>query len=140
MNRKYQILQRTLCVILAVLSLATLCGCQPAPPTPLSGAKQMEISAAWEEKTGHDLSWGRCVYYGTYRNCVVWFQSGQAQAVTRKTIAGREFIHEVGFGIHVYRNGEFMYLEDAYENGYISKSQVKKIWKYHKSLNEKWYD
>lgn len=132
--------KKIFCVVLVALVMFSLMGCQSVDPGPLSGAMEMEISKAWEEKTGRGLSWGGCIYYGTYRNCVVWFRSGQAQAVTRKTIAGQEFIHEVGFGIHVYRNGEFMYLEDAYEKGYISRSQVKKIWKYHKSLNEKWYD
>ena len=140
MNRKFQVLQRVLCVILVFLSLAALCGCRQGTSIPLSGAKEMEISKAWEEKTGRGLSWGGCVYYGTYRNCVVWFQSGQTQAVETKNIAGYKFTYQVGFALHVYRNGEFMYLEDAYEKGYISRSQVKKIWKYHKSLNEQWYD
>ena len=139
MSAKLRSFSQFLCVVLVLLIALPLLGCQSSDPGSLSGAKEMEISAAWEEKTGHGISWGGCIYYGTYRNCVVWFESGQAQAVTRKNIAGHEFVYQVSFALHVYRNGEFMYLEDAYENGFISRSQVKKIWKYHKSLNPEWY-
>jgi len=31
-------------------------------------------------------------------------------------------------------------LEQAYEDGYITKAQIKDMLEYHKSLNEKWYD
>ena len=50
MNRKFQLLQRVLCVILVFLFLAVLCGCRQGTSIPLSGAKEMEIIKAWEEK------------------------------------------------------------------------------------------
>ena len=140
MNRKIQLLQWILCVILIFLSLAALCGCRQGTSIPLSGAKEMEIIKAWEEKTGRGLSLGGWTYYGTYGDCVVFFQSAHGQAVTREVIAGQEFVYGVGFTIHVYRKGEFMDLEQAYKKWYISKSQVKEIWEYHKSLNQRYYD
>jgi len=140
MTRKSQFLRRILCVILVFLSLAALSGCRQGTSIPLSGAKEMEIIKAWEEKTGRGLSLGGWTYYGTYVNCVVFFQAGQAQAVTEEVIAGQEFIFDRGFALWVYRNGEFMYLEQAYEDGYITKAQIKDMLEYHKSLNEKWYD
>lgn len=140
MKRKFQFLRQILCVILVFLSLAALCGCRQGTAIPLSGAKEMEILKAWEEKTGRGLSLGGWVYYGTYGDCVVFFQATQAQAKTEKNIAGQEFIYGSTFILHVYRNGEFMDLEQAYEKWYITRSQVKEIAKYHKSLNEMYYD
>ena len=140
MKRKFQFLRRILCVILVFLFLAVLCGCRQGTSIPLSGAKEMEIIKAWEEKTGRGLSLGGWIYYGTYGDCVVFFQATHAQAETEKYTAGQEFIYGSSFVLHVYRNGEFMDLEQAYKKWYIPRSQVKEIWRHHKSLNEMWYD
>jgi hypothetical protein len=164
MNRKIQLLQRILCAILVFLFLAVLCGCQPSvsgtsmPFTeateqetsdvldekcgtsiPLTEEKKQEINDAWKVKTGHDMPTS-ILYYGTYGDCVVFFQAGQAQYVKEEVIAGQEFIFDSGFALWVYRNGEFMYLEQAYKDDYITKTQIKDILEYHKSLNKQWYD
>ena len=130
------------CIILALLSLAVLCGCQPevsGTSIPLTEEKKQEINDAWKAKTGHDMPTS-ILYYGTYGDCVVFFQAGQTQAVKEEVIAGQEFIFDRGFALWVYRSGEFMYLEQAYEDDYITKTQIKDILEHHKSLNEKWYD
>lgn len=142
MNRKIQLLQRILCAILVFLFLAVLCGCQPSvsgTSIPLTEEKKQEINDAWKVKTGHDMTTSY-LYYGTYGDCVVFFQKGQGQYVKEEVIAGQEFIFDRGFALWVYRNGEFMYLEQAYKDDYITKTQIKDILEYHKSLNEQWYD
>lgn len=134
------------CVVLVALVMFSLMGCQPevsGMSIPLTEEKKQEINDAWKAKYGHGLSWGGsggCIYYGTYGDCIVFFEQGQLTTMTTINIAGQEFIYGWSFLLRVYRNGEFMELEQAYEDGYITKSQIKELAKYHKSLNEKWYD
>ena len=142
MNRKFQLLQRVLCVVLVALVMFSLMGCQPevsGTSIPLTEEKKQEINEAWKAKYGHDMPTS-ILYYGTYGDCVVFFQATMAQAKTEKYIAGQEFIYGSTFVLRVYRKGEFMDLEQANKKWYISKSQVKEIWEYHKSLNQRYYD
>jgi len=145
MNRKLQFLRRILCVILVFLSLAVLCGCRPeinGTSIPLTEEKKQEINEAWETQNDTQLNWGTPggpVYYATYGDCVVFLTKGQFAAVGRLEIAGQKFIYPSAFLLWVYRDGGFMYLEDAYKDGYITKSQIKEMAAYHKSQYESLY-
>ena len=158
--KKKHFSQQFLCVVLAILAVLSLMGCHPSTiqpsetdsdqvpfvsgiSVPFTEEKKEEINEAWKAKTGHLLSWeglGGCVYYATYGDIVVFFVMGQAPSMTTKTIAGHDFIYGSSFSIWVYHDGDFTYLEDAYEDGYITKSQIKELAEYHKSLNELHYD
>lgn len=138
--------KRIICVILVFFSLAALCGCQPnvsGTSIPFTEEKKQEINEAWKALHGHGLTWeglAGCVYYGTYGDSIIFLQMGQLTSITTKEIAGQEFIYGSSFSLWVYRDDSFMYLEDAYKDGYITKSQIKELAKYHKSLYEMYYD
>lgn len=145
MNRKFQFLRQVLCVILVFLSLTALCGCQPevnGTSIPLSEEKKQEINEAWEAEYGYELIWDNpyvSEYYATYGDCVVFVTYGSQTGVSTQEIAGQKFIYPSAFLLWVYRDGSFMYLEDAYKDGYITKSQIKEMAKYHKSQYESLY-
>ena len=98
---------------------------------------QAEFEAAWLAEFGWEFEWGkRERYYGTYGDCIVIFMPGFLQANWTETIAGEEFTHSVIFGLKVFYNGEFLTLEQAYEQGLISKEQVSLIAEYHRNVQK----
>jgi hypothetical protein len=49
--------------------------------------------------------------------------------ITEVTIAGYEFVFGSTQPLHIYKNSEFLAIEDAYEEGWLSKDDVGKIWR-----------
>ncbi len=78
------------------------------------------------------------VYFGTYNNCVVMILdspfSVYFQAQTFNEIGGYVFAYPVMRSTAVYRNGEFVTLEQAYEKGWLSDENMKDIYYYHCKL------
>ena len=75
-------------------------------------------------------------YYGTYGDCVVWFAGGISCAFMTKEIAGYKFIYPSSFTIDVYRNGQILPLEEAYQKRWLSKNQIKLLAEYHAAATE----
>ncbi len=78
------------------------------------------------------------VYFGTYNNCAVMILdspfSVYFQAQTFNEIGGYVFAYPVMRSTAVYRNGEFVTLEQAYEKGWLSDENMKDIYYYHCKL------
>ena len=94
---------------------------------------EQTIKKAMEEE-GKVFAFER--YYGTYGDCVVWFAGGISCAFMTKEIAGYKFIYPSGFTIDVYRNGQILSLEEAYQKRWLSKNQIKLLAEYHAAATE----
>ena len=74
-------------------------------------------------------------YFGTYQECVVMIMGnpfgGYFTTVTVNEIGGYKFSYPVRKATAVYRNGEFVTLEQAYERGWLSYSNLRDIYHYH---------
>ena len=144
--KKMHFFQRLLCLILAALIMLPLMGCQTdvsGTSIPLTEEKKEEISNAWEKKYGYALDWGTSYgpeYYATYGDCVVFLTKGVQMGVTTIEVANQKFIYRHAFSLEVYRAGDFMYIEQAYEDGYLTRSQIKELAKHHQALNQKYYN
>ena len=84
-----------------------------------------------------DLTSADC-YYGTHGDCIVIFetfetifQEGGNVPVPALNI---RFISPDYARIFVYRNGEFIYIWQAYENGWLTKEQIMSIAEHHTTI------
>lgn len=114
----------------------------PGYEVPFSADKQQEISDAWIDKYGkwYILNWDVYTrYYGTYGDSVVFFNNGDiaASVLSEIRVAESVFKHGSGFSLNVYRDGEIYNLEDAYENGILTKEQIAEIAEYHRICEER---
>ena len=111
----------------------------PALP-PKSVEKELQKAAL--QKWGHEFSWmqldsegnlsdGGVRYYGTYGDCVAVFQSTMLCWVETKQVADSEFTHSSSFVIWIYHDGEFCTIEEAWEQGLLTKKQVALMAEYH---------
>ena len=73
-------------------------------------------------------------YFGTYNGCVVLMIFGFHAAtpvVTTEDIAGFLFKTSYPKAIHVWQNGTFHFLKDAYETGLLTKADIQSIYNYY---------
>ena len=70
-------------------------------------------------------------YYGTYDGAIALFiddgNVGYMGVVLHQTIAGYEFMFGSNWTMSIYKNGDFMELSSAYENGWITKQDLRDI-------------
>lgn len=98
-----------------------------------------EIETTWQQTHGVVYEWSdgendgyyTVRYYGTYQGAVVRMYEGAAQGTTGFNVAGEFFMWFHGFGIHVYKDGEFYSLQEAYENGLLTEKHIKSIAEQH---------
>ncbi len=135
-KRHYILLLLLLCVVF------TACG-KGRTDLP-SAALKAEMQAAWLQQTGRELPWdGATGCYGIYDGAVVYLSEGQADMIDEKMVAGYKFAWPSTFTIRVYKAGEFLTLEEAYEAGILTEKQVGEIAKYHDeylSVRTNWGD
>lgn len=78
------------------------------------------------------------VYFGIYNNCAVMILDSPFtvyfQTITFNEIAGYVFAYPQMRSTAVYRNGEFVTLEQAYEKGWLNDENMKDIYYYHCKL------
>ena len=132
--------------LIILISVAVLVFVSCSFPWDLSREKKREIRDAWLEKTGEDIAWYHknfnvptgMRYYGTYSGYTVFFKSGSTtdRDNTDLTVAGQEFKYGSPFTIWAYKDGEFYDLEYAYNNGLLSRGQIRAIAKYHEKFQE----
>ena len=146
--RKLILLSLALVVLFPVLS-----GCQSSTPpsqessyAPLSDEKITEIKKAWEANPLDNCSKDRHYlwdlrseeyYYGTHGDCIVIFDMAKdydlcASGTLR--IADVRLNSQYRALVVVYRNGEFMHIIDAYNNGWLTIEQIHSIAEYHGSI------
>lgn len=136
MKRKIELI---LIFVLAAAIVAVSClgpGSEPVTYVPQKMPDELaaEIEKAWylKEYEHIDLDDSFYRYYGTYGDCVVYFESGPQGESETKWIAWRKFTYRYSFEIRVYCNGEFSTLEEAYADGLLSRKQVSLIADCHK--------
>ena len=95
-----------------------------------------EMLSNWpaEQFDGHLWGHESIVYYGTHKDCVVFsYRKFTYPYVNhRLQVAGHEFAYSHYFEIIVYRGGEYIQLEEAYQRGWLSERQIASIAQYHK--------
>ena len=129
-----------------VLLLGCFAGCQEAPAAQrsienedgtLSDWMKEETEAAYQKQFGVRLGWPEdpadddVRYYGTENGYVFIFVRGVFQNVGRVEIAGRTFTYDKHFHLYAYRDGKFIALKDAFEQGLVSESAVDNARKIH---------
>ena len=104
------------------------------PETP-SKKIEKQLQKAALNTWGHEFHWtqldsegnlseGGSRYYGTYGDCVAVFQHTMLSWVETKHVADSEFTHSSSFVIWIYHDGEFCTIEEAWEQGLLTKEQV----------------
>jgi hypothetical protein len=92
-----------------------------------------EMQAAWLDEYKVKIPWdGKTGYYGTYQgDVVVWFEQGVLAVASERKVAGEMFWWPSSFVIQVYHDGEFLLLEKAYEEGWLTQKDIRTIAKRH---------
>lgn len=137
--KKYWYISIAVLVVLLVVS-ALLIDSFPIPSSSSYGPIPMELRMAliadWpaEQFGGHLWGHESTEYYGTHKDCVAFFyQQDYSYPYQHHSIevAGSYFSYENDAQIYVYRDGEFLKLDEAYEQGWLNKRQIRSIAQYH---------
>lgn len=96
---------------------------------PLSEAKIREISEAWYDPPRRDypLRWLDESYFGTYNGYVIFPVEANNFGGTRLTVAGILFKSGITCNIYAYKDGHFMDIRAAYNQGFLRERDVEKI-------------
>lgn len=116
------------------------------PETPPKKIEKQLQKAALNTR-GHEFHWtkldedgnlstGGSRYYGIYGDCVAVFQPTMLCWVETKQVADSEFTHSSSFVIWIYHDGEFCTIEEAWEQGLLTKKQVALMAEYHEKAVE----
>lgn len=97
----------------------------------LSAETKEAMEATWKRQKGYKLSWDGSGYYGTYDGTVVFFISGDLMAEMNKEVAGETFYWPYAGEIYAYKEDWFYKLEAAYEKGFLTKKNIKRIAELH---------
>ena len=119
-------------LIIAIFSeLWSFCGRRVKP---LPDKLWTEIQAAWQDEHKVKIPWdGERGYYGIYQeDVVVWIERGVTQATVKRKVAGEVFWWSSGFVIRAYHDGEFLCLEEAYEEGWLTQKDIVTLAKIHR--------
>jgi len=118
---------------------------KPVDPPPMPESLRTEIEQYFRRKNYHQFVPDWCEkngssneadrYYGTYRNCVVYFSGGQLAMMSEETIAGYHFDHSANFVLNAYYDGQEYSLKKAYEIGLITEAEIKEIAHLHAEYN-----
>ena len=87
--------------------------------------KQQQFDSKYNPITDFDLYY---TSYGKVNGYVVYYTHGTATVVTTIDVAGFEFTKSSAFTITCYKDGQFVLLQDAYEQGLFSKFDVFVVW------------
>lgn len=76
-------------------------------------------------------------HYGTYNDSAILFVSNSFGIITTtiKTCAEIDFVYHSDFTLYGYKDHSFLLLEEAYEEGWITKEDIQTAVDYHNSLN-----
>ena len=129
-KRKYIIILLLLCGVLIALGIK-------ADSFKFPKAVKAEIEEAWLFAYEREMDLDYCEYYGTYHGAVVFFERGMTDAVWRISVAGVEFKWPSGANITVYKDGRFYSLEKAYEEGILTKRNIRSISRRHERNKDK---
>ena len=137
-----------LIICVAVLLIGTLLACTVQPSQYVPGfLRRSAMEKAWLEQQKYEMGiWfdgseeskhlGTLCYYGRYQGYDVIFVETMLAVISGKKIGNEEFHHSSGFVLYAYKNGEFIPLGDAYEQGLISDRSLARIAKKHSNYEE----
>lgn len=107
----------------------------PAYDNSTEESKIMELQAAWLLHHGVIPTLSETsnpFYYGSYDGYDVLFSAGMMTVISSIEIAGEDFKYGSSFNLYAYRDGEFRYLKDVYEDGLISEASIAELAKKHR--------
>ena len=129
-------------IIVLTILLPLLTGCQTSQEMdvlsiePLSEELKTTIRNEYLIKYNADFSWdmadGKSSYFGTINNCVILLPTGKdflhGMVMHHQfEIAGHTFESNKPYDLFAYRDGEICKLEEAYEQGWLTKDHIGKI-------------
>ena len=77
-------------------------------------------------------------YYGTENGYVLVFEKTGHCTTWEEIVADKRFTAPWGFWIRAYKNGQFIRIQEAYEQGLISKAAIDKAWEIHQEYEHDW--
>lgn len=107
-------------------------------PAPLSEKRVEELSKVLPVLSSDD-EWTQYVwrvqnYLGDFNGCFCFYSDGHLQYEETKIIAGYEFTRSTSFTLEVVYNGEIMYMNEAYDKGYLTRDEIGMMAAYHARL------
>ena len=106
-------------------------------PAPLSEERIAELSKILPA-LGSEDEWTQYVwrkqYLGDFNGCFCFYSDGHLQYEETKIIAGYEFTRSTSFTLEVVYNGEKMYMNEAYDKGYLTRDEIGMMAAYHARL------
>ena len=138
-------------VLALLLLLSTFTGCgifqkTYKSPAPLTEKIYRQLFPASNVEFNPDIFWSKdnqdnymYRYYGTYNGYGVITRPKITCDTDIYTIAGYKFICS-SYRIVVRKNGGEISLEDAYDRGFLTDKDIKKIYKYHKQTEPTLYE
>ena len=134
------------CAVIAVLIAVIVISVNSGPDGEhLPILVKWEIETAWSKQLDRpfeqwfDSSTFRGVrYYGEYNGYHILFDDTGIRMMVYggTTIAGEEFEHSTPFDLYAYKDGVFLTLAEAYEQGLISKEQIALIAECHRNIHK----
>ena len=100
-----------------------------------SGCFQDTYAPNWYSE---DNIYGYCKIYGSENGYYLFFFTGGMRPAVEVTvnIGGVEFYNPMPFNFYAYKDGNFIEIEDAFEQGLISSETLIKAQEYHKQCLE----
>ena len=107
-------------------------------PAPLSEERIKELSKVLPVLSSDDewtqYAWRVRNYLGDINGCFCFYSDGHLQYEETKIIAGYEFTRSTSFTLEVVYNGEKMYMNEAYDKGYLTRDEIGMMAAYHARL------
>ena len=109
-------------------------------PAPLSEKRLEELSKVLPVLSSDDewtqYAWRVRNYLGDFNGCFCFYSDGHLQYEETKIIADYEFTRSTSFTLEVVYNGEKMYMDDAYDKGYLTRDEIGMMAAYHARLRK----
>ena len=112
--------------LIIVLLLGCFAGCQQAPEgygEELTSRQKAAITQAYKKQFGVAIH-SQWRYYGTENGYAFIFVEGVLTAQSKIEIGPRVFRHGSSFALFAYKDGTFIELKNAYEQGLVSLDAI----------------
>ncbi|MDE6656769.1 MAG: hypothetical protein K2J85_07245 [Anaeroplasmataceae bacterium] len=103
----------------------------------LEEQEKQQIEEDWQKEHEGKLNYD--AFLGEYNGYKILFSSSMLTAIGEGTIAGYKFIHPTLFTIYAYKDGNFSYLIDVYNEGMLEEKDIKSIHEAYLSYMKKVY-
>lgn len=125
-----------LLALILLITTATGCFNRSAPIEELLPTIKADYLGIWDEQT-EQIGIESVVYYGRYGDVevvsVVLNRDAVLPAYSDVIIAGSTFELSVGYDIMTWKEGAFALLQDAYDQGLLTRAQIAEIAEIHEN-------